>query len=329
MNTVFKTIAVVGLIGSVSACSMLPSASTDESEEASTPPPSYSSLRQVNGTPFDKHLYEGYMKLAKKEDFEHDFENLDKFKERAMRAADGRLVSPEPIADRDLPTHTVDELTQARERLESAFYAGASVEYPKAAATAQVKFDCWMEQQEEDIQQHDIDECKRQFWEAMAILEGAGDHDHGPQVTHSHPHDHMHSHPGNGDMCHMHAHEEPMVPQETPQPEYVGPYIVFFDLDQSVITASADATLREVVRDAKLMNPARVVLTGHTDSSGSRAHNEALSSARVDAVARLLNAEGVNTIIRASHFGENRLRIPTADGVRLEGNRRVEIDFEW
>lgn len=294
---------------------------------------------RLKGTLFDRYLHEGYKGLAKKEDFEHDFDDLEKFQNRAKRAGEGMLVSPEELSVRDLPDWSVAELASARARLESAFYAGASIKMPQAAASAQVNFDCWMEQQEENIQQHDIDECKKNFWTAMNLLEGGpkeppkGPKHSGPTYTHSHDHEHTHG-PGS---CVDHTHErpEPVAQMSCPMPDqkapaYNGPYMIFFELDRANITTEARRILDTVVADSRQMKPRRVIITGHTDTSGNRAHNEALSNRRAQATARMLRSEGVEVSeIRASHYGESKLRVNTRDGVRHAGNRRVEIAFEW
>lgn len=293
--------------------------------------------RELKGTLFDRYLHDGYARLAKREDYEHDFDDVEKFQNRSLRAAEGQLVSPERLSARDLPEYSIGELSLARARLEDAFYAGASLKMPEIAARAQVMFDCWMEQQEENIQQHDIDECKAAFTAAMAQLESKSKviQPTSPAYTHSHDREHTHG----SDSCVDHTHEAVQAvvaaPPSTSKPEspvtaYRGPYIIFFELDQADITSAARGVLDTVVADAHDMKPRRVVLTAHTDTSGTRSHNEALSQRRAQTAARALRAEGVEVSeMRTSHYGESRPRINTKDGVRHAGNRRVEIDFEW
>lgn len=283
------------------------------------------------GSAFDRFLHDGYMWQAKREDFEHDFEDLAKFKERGERAGRGMFVAPEELSARDLPPHTVAELGEARRRLENAFYAGASVKMPQESAEAQVKFDCWMEQQEEDIQPHDIRECKLAFFDALAKIENGmlppQDHRH-PQPEQVYTHSHQYEHQHGPNSCVNHTHEP--VEHTADVIVYRGPYIVFFDLDKSLITPEAQAVLDRVVTDVKQMKPNKIVVTGHTDTSGTGNYNDGLSQRRVDAVVTRLQDEGLGiSIIRAFHYGERKQRVLTADGVRHPENRRVEISFEW
>jgi outer membrane protein OmpA-like peptidoglycan-associated protein len=72
-----------------------------------------------------------------------------------------------------------------------------------------------------------------------------------------------------------------------------------------------------------------VSVAGHTDSTGSAEHNQALSERRASTVAIYLQGRGVATErLAAVGYGENR---PVADNNTAEGrakNRRVEITLE-
>ncbi len=168
---------------------------------------------------------------------------------------------------------------------------------PMALAKAQVNFDCWMEEQEENRQQHDIDACRLGFETAMHQLEAIS------------------AETRNENACDCEA---------------PGPYIVYFDLDQSVLTPSAMATLQRVRRAYAQLHPARVVVEGHADRAASQAYNDSLAQRRVRAVVGKLVALGVpKGIILSQSFGERRPRVETPDGVHEAENRRVEIRFSW
>jgi OmpA-OmpF porin, OOP family len=107
-----------------------------------------------------------------------------------------------------------------------------------------------------------------------------------------------------------------------------GTYLVFFAWDQADLTPVTQAVLAQVVADYARGGPARVVIAGHADRSGTDAYNQALSEQRAQNVARALAARGVpQSALDVQGFGESRPRIPTADGVREPQNRRVEITF--
>ncbi|MXO70922.1 OmpA family protein [Altererythrobacter buctensis] len=107
-----------------------------------------------------------------------------------------------------------------------------------------------------------------------------------------------------------------------------GPYIVFFDWDQSVITPEAARVLDSAVTAYGNCGTAAIMLAGHADRSGSTQYNVGLSERRNAAVQTYLAGKGIPAArISAQAFGESQNRVPTADGVRELQNRRVEITY--
>jgi OOP family OmpA-OmpF porin len=104
------------------------------------------------------------------------------------------------------------------------------------------------------------------------------------------------------------------------------PYIVFFDWNRSDITAEAATTLDATISTLRECGNPAVTLDGYTDTSGTDAYNRALSERRAAAVRAYLTSQGVpDSTVSTQGFGETKLRVPTADGVRELQNRRVEI----
>jgi len=107
-----------------------------------------------------------------------------------------------------------------------------------------------------------------------------------------------------------------------------GPYIVFFDWDQSDITPEAATILDNAVSAYADCGTASVMLAGHTDRSGSVSYNMGLAERRNASVRDYLTGQGVpDGRISSEAFGESQPRVPTADGVREPQNRRVEITY--
>lgn len=105
-------------------------------------------------------------------------------------------------------------------------------------------------------------------------------------------------------------------------------YIVFFAWDRAEITPVAATILDQVADDFERGEVPRIILSGHTDTSGPADYNMGLSERRARAVAAELVARGVpETAIEVTWFGETQLRVPTADEVREPQNRRVEMLF--
>jgi hypothetical protein len=104
-------------------------------------------------------------------------------------------------------------------------------------------------------------------------------------------------------------------------------FLVFFDWDEATLTREGTQVVAQAAEEYQRTGAARVVVTGHTDLSGSPSYNLALSERRVDAVTDELVRLGVPaSTIAAVGEGESNPLVPTADGVREAENRRVEIE---
>jgi OmpA-OmpF porin, OOP family len=109
-------------------------------------------------------------------------------------------------------------------------------------------------------------------------------------------------------------------------PTAYGQFLVFFDTNQSTLTPDGAPVVAEAAEAYQETCAARIVVTGHTDTAGSAAHNLELPQRRAEVVANELIGLGVPaTDIAADGRGEENLLVPTADGVSDFRNRRVEI----
>lgn len=285
---------------------------------AIAPPPSQSIPAQYadwlfdgpEGRGFAHYLADGYRRYAKHEDNAHDFEDAAKFLARASAVDRGERVEPEQLGMRTLPAYAVDDLLYARQRLMAALNRGAALRLPKLAANAQVAFDCWMEQQEENIQPHDVAKCRRSFEGFVVRLEAAL----------------FEKQPAETVRCST-AVTCPTVSLPACDAQ---PAIVYFDLGRHELTSAGRAVLARVAEQAgRQGGKTPLVVTAHTDRSGSDAANDALSKRRLDTVVDTLAAAGISRdlLVRANYYGETVPRVPTADGVKLPENRRVELRF--
>ena len=122
--------------------------------------------------------------------------------------------------------------------------------------------------------------------------------------------------------------DEPPPPAAAPPPPPPAPttFMVFFDWDRYNLSPQALGTLQQAANTFKTKGGVRIMVTGHTDTSGSEAYNMALSLRRANAVKAALVKDGVPaTAITATGVGEAGLLVKTGDGVREPQNRRVEI----
>ncbi len=254
------------------------------------------------GSPFQTALYEGYLTLAETEFAESDFRDSDLFALRAMNAAARQQVLPQSVQERNLTPDAVSDLSAARERLMKVLQATAAAKAPAQAARAQVMFDCWMEEQEENHEPGDIAACRSGFSLALDAAEQA-------VAPESEP-----------------APEPAPAPQKAATPEVPRTYLVFFAFDSASLTTDGQRAIRDAATSARLLDVKRLILTGHADRAGTENYNLTLSRQRANAVRAEFAKIGIPVDdVTVLAKGESEPLLPTPDGVREPRNRRVEI----
>ncbi len=137
------------------------------------------------------------------------------------------------------------------------------------------------------------------------------------------------------------VYEAPPAPPPAPAPVYEAPpppapapvvtareFMVFFDFDRSTLSPEAREIVAKAVDAAKQTGSVRIIVTGHTDTVGSRRYNQALSERRAMAVKREMMHDGFNGAMIATagrNFSEP--LFATGPGVREPQNRRAVIDL--
>jgi OOP family OmpA-OmpF porin len=272
-----KLMAALGALSFVAACS-------SEIEQARTAQP-------TGGTPFTQALTREYKDLSAFEaDEMKDWRDANYFAGKALAAAGGQTVAPQDPAERDLPQDVLPEIQSVRQRLLTALDGGARENKAEVAARAQARFDCWLEQQEENFQNDHISACRDELLAALAELEAKP--------------------------------AEP-APAPAPAPQV---YLVLFDFDKSNINPAAQAVINRVVADFSANKAKAISITGYTDRSGTDAYNLKLSERRADSARAALIAAGIPAdAITTAWKGESENAVPTADGVKEQANRRDEI----
>ena len=101
---------------------------------------------------------------------------------------------------------------------------------------------------------------------------------------------------------------------------------VFFDTDRATLKPESADTLDKVAASLKDFPDVKIQVAGHTDNTGSDAHNMKLSDARAKSVMDYLISKGVGpAMLSAKGYGETE---PIADNNTKEGrsqNRRVGL----
>jgi len=263
---------------------------------------------EANGIAFNQALYSGYAELSEDRSdgwlgADWDFVDGELFNHKARTAQKNSIVLPDEPMDRDLTEEQAATFQDAIERLRSGFDHGGRYLAPQDAATAQVKYDCWIEATE-DGRSGDADACKSAFEQAMAALESQANYAL-TDIDYSTP--------------------APAMAAATPSQMQ---FITLFNFDSSEYAPGNQTVVREAL-DAALANPNTALrIVGHADRSGPVAYNQTLSERRANRVIEELVSGGVDPVrISGEAVGETQPLVPTEDGVREEGNRAVVINL--
>jgi outer membrane protein OmpA-like peptidoglycan-associated protein len=103
-------------------------------------------------------------------------------------------------------------------------------------------------------------------------------------------------------------------------------FVLYFDEASDAPNAASMAMMPAILRAVQDRRSTDVIVTGHTDSTGSTAANYALGLRRAERVAGVLRAQGVDAggLFVTSH-GEADPLVKTPPGTAEQRNRRVEV----
>lgn len=266
---------------------------------------------QPVGSPYNKYLALEYRDLANRT----SGSTADYFARKGLAAVDGLFVEPEDLTASNLRRADGGELVEARAQLMMLLNNGARDIAPDKAAMAQSHFDCWVA--EEDPAPDDPGSCKDTFFAALSVLQNAAAIKPAPPMP---PADSYTDFPG------------PVTDgaRGGTVPLDQAAFLVFFDWDRYNISESAGDVVNMVAQEIKGRHDVRkVVIIGHTDTSGGEAYNHALSMKRANATKASLIKRGIPAAkIRVEGHGETDLLVKTQDNVREPQNRRAQITLE-
>lgn len=103
-------------------------------------------------------------------------------------------------------------------------------------------------------------------------------------------------------------------------------FTLYFKTGTTTIMDVSKAELEELFAEVASRKAVEVQITGHTDTAGTLANNDKLSTQRAEVIKEMLISEGLQSnFIRAVGRGERELLIQTPDNVHEGKNRRVEV----
>ena len=106
--------------------------------------------------------------------------------------------------------------------------------------------------------------------------------------------------------------------------------MVYFPFDQYALTPEAQTVVQQAAQYANDGHATRIVVVGHTDTSGGAKYNLRLSERRAKAVADALVGLNVPAAALAVDWkGKTDLAVQTPDGVKEPLNRRSTISINF
>lgn len=242
----------------------------------------------------NKALHAKYSEVAYQEEIQKDYADETHYTEKSEMAINGLAVRPDQPETRQIPATEASYAEQTYQRIISAYDNGAPTEHPEDLATAQVAYDCWLEQQEEGYQLLHIQRCRDTAEQALAAIEQ-------PATAMAEP-----------------------APAAEPQPPQR--YTILFDLDSADVETEQMSVIEDALTDFRGRENGQIDILGHADRSGPPDYNQQLSARRADTVTRMFANRGIEVgRIDESAFGEQQPAVPTPDGVTERRNRRVVV----
>jgi len=237
------------------------------------------------GSPFAQALHKEYSTLARKLQSAGHLSDALFWNAKSARAAAGEEVAPESPNLQGMPPQQGNHPDTALNRV---LKSDARTRDPADLAIAQVSYDCMVKHWEHDVYDGILDECQKNFADAIRRLE----------------------------------------PPPPPPAPIATDFWIYFDFNSAAVRADAAAVLEGVLDSIRRMGGANVMITGHTDTVGSVAYNQNLSVRRAVAAARYLESHGVaHQVVHTIGKGKTDLRVKTPDQVREQENRNVHIEL--
>lgn len=244
---------------------------------------------------FGIELFHGHIDLASSEVGEDDFPDARGFLNLAEANLGGVEILPDSLEKRDLTSENRAEASEVRRQLVQIYGRDAQKLHPKLAAQAQIMYDCWVQELEENNQPDDIAACRGRLEGLLAKLQA-----------------------------------ELTIPEEAIEVFKKGDVLVYFSYDSADIAANTDKDIVAAGRDAVAHSVKLIIVTANADRRGTVEYNYKLSLKRGNAVRDILVASGVDSnLISVIARGEEGLPVATADEVLEPGNRRAKIEFRF
>lgn len=272
-------------------------------------------------TTFDQWLTSEYAALSTRlADQNGDWVDADYFARKGQAASRNESVLPEDnshwLVPLEVPERLRSQLGESRVRLIAALDGGGRDHASALAARTQSRYDCWVEQMEDDWKKAVDGPCHTEFTASLDELEKTLH----PKVATSVQSEIK-------PVVVKQAVVEPPAAPEANPPLARRQYRIYFDFNESSLTPQARQILQRIAQEKD--GTAQIELVGKADRTGSDDYNMKLSQRRAQAVYAALVGIGIPPDrIQQRWVGEREPPVPTPVGVREARNRVAEINLQ-
>lgn len=335
------------IVGSLSACGSVSAPSSGflggeawDIETVAALPPSTD--------PYRAALQEGYVTLARKELKAFDWADGAAFTARAQQAASGGDVTPLDPADWRVPDDALEALTKAHAQITAySRNPGGLLRAGRQIGEAQVQYDCWVEEAEENADPAAIASCRDTYElliqlirdlaglpKNMAVILPKDGEVGGIVLTQDGKDvllDKAYAAAGTGkklgDVPVLESEiKEAFAGALAAQPKPPVLFVLTFDFNKTSVSDEAFEQILAITAEVRSREAAEVLVTGHADAPGETAINLALSRSRAANVRTAIEKElrvGENPGYSVAAKGEKDLAVDTS-GIEVR-NRRVLV----
>lgn len=242
------------------------------------------------GSQFTIALAQEYLNFANRESSTYyDQFSSHHFARKGLEAAHGTVVAPEALERWRIPAKNRDELAQARDRLLLAINSNAPADHARELAQAQVNFDCWVEELDENHQPQNIEFCRSNYYQAIALAE--------QKIASI-------------------STAKNLLP--------TAPYAVYYKIGKTDVPPDAQKIIDQLMALVQPMGDYRLVIDGHGDKVGSALRNLAISEQRATHMKTAIVTRGVAQE-RIRTFGHGATSATGKKGTPRPADRRVDI----
>lgn len=264
-------------------------------------------LRQSSaaGNSFNESLARQYLAYAESEAELYNWSNSEYFANKGLSALKNNQVQPEEIDNnnRPIPKTSVPTISEARQLLILSLSNNVKLEQPEAAASAQLFFDCWVDQERKKGKPEQIEICRNAFFETvheLQLSEGTIEK----------------------------VEEETLIEKTKVKPlkGNTSSYHIRFGTGSTKVNKKGMEVVKSITKELEKIDYYEIVINGHADKTGTAIFNLKLSKKRAVAVKDALIKNSIlPERIAIFAFGDTDPIVPTKRGVANPANRRVEI----